>query len=207
MLRASDHWDRIYDAKRPSELSWFQEHAGLSLKLICEANIPKQSAIIDVGGGASILVDELLDRNYKNITVLDISKSALAAARRRLGHRAANVHWLQADILKLKLPENAYDLWHDRAVFHFLTAPGERDLYVRAVLRAVKPGGLVIVATFAEDGPEMCSGLPVMRYTAKQLHSEFGNAFEMISHQREFHHTPAGKVQPFVYCLCRKSFN
>jgi 2-polyprenyl-3-methyl-5-hydroxy-6-metoxy-1,4-benzoquinol methylase len=203
-VQSKDHWENVYTTKAADEVSWFQEHAALSLKLIQEAGVPLTASIIDVGGGASTLVDDLLASGYENVTVLDLSGAALATAKARLGGRAADVQWLDANILDAELGLNTYDLWHDRAVFHFLTSEQERCAYVRAVLRAVKPGGLVIVATFAEDGPSKCSGLPVMRYDAKELHAEFGEPFVLLGHEKESHHTPGGNEQKFVYCFCRK---
>jgi ubiquinone/menaquinone biosynthesis C-methylase UbiE len=203
-MQPKKHWETVYGTKDTAEVSWFQEHAALSLKLIQDANIPTTAKIIDVGGGASILVDDLLDHGYGEVTVLDISGAALDTAKARLGSRGDAVRWLEANILEAKLPEQAYDVWHDRAVFHFLTTPEERHSYVEMVLRAVKPGGLVLVATFSEDGPTECSGLPVMRYSADELHSEFGEPFALLGHEKESHETPSGKVQEFVYCLCRK---
>ena len=140
-----------------------------------------------------------------DLSVLDLSAAALHAAQARLGDAAAGVTWIEADITTVELPPRRFDLWHDRAVFHFLTDPAQRDAYVATVLRAVKPGGHVIVAAFAEDGPERCSGLPVMRYGANALHAQFGARFELLEHSREAHHTPTGVVQQFVYCFCRRS--
>ncbi len=203
-MQSKNHWEKVYGTKAPTDVSWFQEHARLSLKFIQDARIPLTATIVDVGGGASTLVDDLLVNGYRNITVLDISGAALAAAKARLGPRAANVNWLEANILGVALPHHAYDVWHDRAVFHFLVTPAERRAYVQTVLRAVKPDGLVIVATFAKDGPTKCSGLPVMRYSAEELHSEFGKSFTLLGQQKESHKAPSGNVQQFVYCLCRK---
>lgn len=202
-MESKQHWETVYSSKAPTEVSWFQEHAELSLKLIRGAAIDTSASIIDVGGGASTLVDDLLTHGFTRVTVLDLSGVALAAAQARLGARASSVQWVEANVLEADLPSHAYDVWHDRAVFHFLTAPDERQAYVRKVLQAVRPGGLVIVATFAEDGPTKCSGLPVMRYSASELHAEFGEPFQLIGHERESHHTPAGSEQKFVYCLCR----
>ena len=204
-MEPKTHWEKVYTTKSTSEVSWFQEHAKLSLKLIQDAGIPTTANIIDVGGGASTLVDDLLANGYEHITVLDISGAALAAARQRLGPQAANVQWLESNILDVSLPERHYDVWHDRAVFHFLLTSEERQAYVQTVLRSVKPGGLVLVATFGEDGPTMCSGLPVMRYSADALHHEFGELFTLLGHEKESHETPSGKVQQLVYCLCRKA--
>ena len=150
-----------------------------------------------------MLVDDLLADNFTNITVLDISASALAAAQKRLGERANRIKWLEADIINVSLPAHKFDIWHDRAVFHFLTEPSHRRAYVDSVLRSVKPGGHVIVATFAEDGPAQCSGLPAMRYRADELHNEFGKSFVLVAHEKESHHTPFGTTQQFVYCHCR----
>jgi SAM-dependent methyltransferase len=203
-MESKEHWEKVYSAKAPTEVSWFQEHAELSLKLIRGAAVPTSASIIDVGGGASTLVDDLLGDGRDRITVLDLSGVALAAAKARLGPRASSVQWVHANVLEADLPAHSYDVWHDRAVFHFLTTAGERQAYVRKVLHAVKPGGLVIVATFAEDGPAQCSGLPVMRYGATELHAEFGEPFQLLGHERESHHTPAGGEQKFIYCFCRK---
>ena len=203
-MESKQHWEQVYATRAANEVSWFQEHAALSLKLIRDAGVPAAASIIDVGCGASTLVDDLLAAGYENVSVLDLSAAALAAARSRLGSRAAAVRWMEANVLEFDFPKHAYDVWHDRAVFHFLTGEEDRQAYVRAVLRAVKPGGLVIVATFAEDGPTQCSGLPVMRYSADELHAEFGAPFQLLGHERESHHTPTGKEQKFVYCFCRK---
>jgi len=203
-MESKKHWEKVYTSKANTELSWFQEHAQLSLKIICNASIPISASIIDVGGGSSTLVDDLLANGYEHITVLDLSKAALITSKARVGACTADIQWLEANILEVELPTHAYDVWHDRAVFHFLTTEDERHAYVQKVLQAVKPGGLVIVATFAEDGPNQCSGLPVMRYSASALHSEFGEPFELIGHEKESHNTPAGNQQKFVYCFCRK---
>lgn len=199
-----EHWENVYNTKAATEVSWFQEHAALSLKLIRDAGVPKTGSIIDVGGGASTLVDDLLSGGWSALTVLDLSAGALAKAKARLDRRASGVQWLESNVLEAVLPSHAYDVWHDRAVFHFLTSPHDREAYVRQVEHAVKPGGLVIVATFADDGPTKCSGLPVMRYSAGQLHAEFGERFQLLGHERESHHTPGGSEQKFIYCFCRK---
>lgn len=204
-MQSKNHWEKVYSSKAVDAVSWFQPHAALSLDLIQSTGAARNAGIIDVGGGASTLVDDLVADRYTDLTVLDLSGAALHAARQRLGADEHRVRWIEADILDVDLPARRYDIWHDRAVFHFLTDPAERAAYVRQVLSAVKPGGHVIVATFAEDGPEQCSGLPVMRYRADELHDEFGAAFTLLRHQKEAHHTPAGKVQQFVYCYCRRT--
>ena len=204
-MQSKAHWERVYETKPTDAVSWFQVHADLSLQMIRQTGVDRTAAIIDVGGGASTLVDDLLAAGYDNLTVLDLSSAALAAASRRLGSvRSAKVGWVEANITEVELPVHAYDVWHDRAVFHFLTTPDERARYVQAVLRAVKPAGHVIVATFAEDGPSQCSGLPVVRYQADELHAEFGSGFDLVRHEKEAHHTPFGTQQQFVYCYCRK---
>lgn len=199
------HWEQVYNTKASDAVSWFQEHADQSLRLIQNIGIAKDAAIIDVGGGASTLVDDLVAEGYTDLTVLDLSSTALAVAKRRLGKLAENVHWLEGDVTRAELPIHRFDIWHDRAVFHFLTESADRHAYVERVMRAVRPGGHVIVATFAEDGPEKCSGLPVMRYRPATLHAEFGDAFLLVAHNKEAHHTPFGTVQQFVYCYCRKT--
>ena len=197
------HWDSVYGRKRADEVSWFQREPAISLDLIRRAAPETSARIIDVGGGASRLVDALSRTGYSDLTVLDLSPTALAQARARLGDAAGRVCWLEVDVLNAKLPDAQFDLWHDRAVFHFLTSPSDRDAYLAQVRRAVRPGGHLLVATFAEDGPTKCSGLPVARYSADALHSEFGGAFQLVESTREQHVTPSGTVQSFVYCLCR----
>lgn len=198
------HWDEVYVTKAAQSVSWYQPHAALSLDLIRRTGAGRDAAIIDVGGGASTLVDDLLADGYRHLSVLDLSAKALAIARRRLGAPADTVRWIAGDVTTVPLPTCHFDVWHDRAVFHFLTEPAQRRAYVQQVMRAVKPGGHVIVATFAPDGPLQCSGLPVMRYSADSLHDEFGAAFRLLEHRDEEHLTPAGKVQHFIYCHCLK---
>jgi ubiquinone/menaquinone biosynthesis C-methylase UbiE len=203
-MQQKDHWEQVYSTKPTTGVSWFQEHATQSLRLIADAGVPFSASLLDVGGGASTLVDDLLAKGYQSLAVLDISLAALKAAQIRLGANANKIQWLEGDITSIELPDQTYDVWHDRAVFHFLTSPEQRQAYVRRVLRAVKPGGHIIVSTFAEDGPLQCSGLPVMRYSADGLHAEFGDPFELVKHEKEEHRTPSGGIQQFVYCYCRK---
>ncbi len=203
-MQSKSHWERVYATRSPQAVSWYQPHANESLRLIRETGLPTSAAVIDVGGGASTLIDDLLHDGWTDLSVLDLSAAALAAARSRLGPDAERVQWIEADVTTAALPAQRYDLWHDRAVFHFLTTAEERAAYVATVLRAVRPGGHVIVGSFAEDGPTECSGLPVMRYSADALHAEFGTPFTLLRHEREEHHTPAGKVQHFVWCWCRR---
>jgi len=202
-MNLKSHWDDVYLESGSEHVSWYQPRPRLSLELIRNAVPPPNPAIIDVGGGASTLVDGLLTAGYRRITVLDLSAVALADARKRIGQAAADVTWLEADILTADLPRGATDVWHDRAVFHFLTTADARERYVAQVKRNVRPGGYVLVATFAEDGPERCSGLEVARYSAEKLHSEFGADFQRVVSEREYHVTPWGTRQSFTYCLCR----
>lgn len=203
-MQPKEHWERIYSTKVPENVGWFQEHAYQSLRLIQESGVPRTAKIIDVGGGASTLVDDLINDGYSEITVLDLSASALAVSKTRLGPRSNTIQWLEADVTNAELPNQAYDIWHDRAVFHFLTSLEERYAYIDAALKALKPGGHVIIATFAEDGPTQCSGLPVIRYSAAELQAEFGSAFKLLQNCKEEHHTPFGTIQKFVYCHFQK---
>jgi len=165
--------------------------------------LSKSSAIIDVGGGASTFVDDLIARGFENVTVLDLSAGAITQARQRLGARGARVMWLVGDITEVELPERAFDFWHDRAVFHFLTDEAARGRYIESVRHALRPNGHVLVATFGPTGPEKCSGLPVMRYSAEGIHDQFGDEFRKVGSDEEVHHTPWGTEQEFVYCYCR----
>jgi SAM-dependent methyltransferase len=201
MVDPRQHWEGVYSNKASDEVSWFQPHAASSLRLI-ESVADKDAEVIDVGGGTSTLVDDLLDVGYRHVTVLDLAESALATSRKRLGERARTVQWIAVDITRATLPVAQYDVWHDRAVFHFLIDPADRTRYVEQVLKSVKPGGHVIVAAFGPDGPLQCSGLEVMRYAPDTLHAEFGAPFRLLGHETEIHHTPAGKEQEFVYCYC-----
>jgi ubiquinone/menaquinone biosynthesis C-methylase UbiE len=199
-----NHWERIYQTKDVYTVSWFQPEARQSLDLITRFAPDRGAAIIDVGAGTSVLVDDLLGSGYTDITVLDVSETALEISRQRLAKDVARVSWIAADIRNAPLGELVYSVWHDRAVFHFLTDAADRRAYVAQVQRAVRPGGYVLVATFAEDGPATCSGLPVVRYSAASLHSEFGAAFRIVTSAHEDHHTPGGREQSFLYCLCRR---
>lgn len=202
-MAADSHWDDIYGRKGADAVSWYRPHLERSLEFITATGLPSDAALIDVGAGASTLVDDLLTRGFSNLTVLDLSEAAIETAKKRLGPRADSVRWSVGDITKVELPEAAYDFWHDRAVFHFLREPAARRRYVDAVRRALKPGGHVLVATFGPQGPERCSGLDVVRYDADGLHGEFGGEFRKVSNATELHTTPWGSEQQFVYCYCR----
>lgn len=197
------HWDAVYRAKGATGVSWYQPKAAISLELIRRLAPDRATPILDVGGGASTLADGLLEAGYLDLTVLDLAPSALELAQRRLGERAARVRWLAADVLDAPLPAAHWGLWHDRAVFHFLVRPDDRERYVAQVRRAVRPGGHVLVAAFGLDGPAKCSGLEVVRYGPDSMHGEFGDDFRLLESVSEEHRTPTGAVQSFVYCLCR----
>jgi SAM-dependent methyltransferase len=197
-----NHWERIYSGKAERELGWFQERPTVSLELIARSSLPPDARIVDVGGGASRLVDCLLAGGYTDVTVLDVAEAPLAQARRRLGPQAARVTWIVADVTEWK-PPAPFDLWHDRAVFHFLTDPDDRDAYRNVLRRAVRPGGIAIIGTFALDGPERCSGLPVVRYSPQSLRDELGAGFELLDGAADGHQTPGGAVQRFQFARLR----
>jgi len=195
------HWEQVYRTKEPDQVSWFQADARLSREMIVGAVPDRTASIIDIGAGASTLADGLLGAGYRHLTVMDLSSAALELAKVRLGPLASSVTWQTADVLTAALPAQAFDVWHDRAVFHFLTDPVDRTRYVAQVCHAVRPGGIVLVATFAEDGPLRCSGLEVARYSAAELHAQFGPAFTVLTSDRELHTTPSGATQSFTYCV------
>jgi trans-aconitate methyltransferase len=192
------HWQNVYATKAEKEVSWFQENPAPSLDLIAASGISSDAAMIDVGGGASRLVDSLIEKGFRRITILDLSAKALEEAKKRLGHRGDEVDWIVADVTAWE-PSNTYDLWHDRAAFHFLTESMDRDAYVARLKKAVRPGGHVIIATFAPDGPERCSGLPIMRYDPESLASTLGPAFELAESRKHDHLTPGGNTQRFQF--------
>lgn len=198
------HWEQVYQHKASDQVSWYAPHLATSLKLIERATAGNRHAvIIDVGGGEATLVDDLLLKSYTNVSVLDISQAAIDVARARLGPSAARVRWVCDDITTAALSDAAFDVWHDRAAFHFLTNEDDRVRYVQQVMRSVKPGGHVIVSTFGPEGPQKCSGLEVMRYSADALHDKFGRRFTLIDSSTELHATPFGTTQQFLYCFCR----
>ena len=197
------HWESVYRLKGPSEVSWYQAEARLSFGWIRKLAPATGDPVIDVGGGASVLVDELGTAGYTNVTVLDLAPAALDRARDRLGPRGSGVTWIEADVLSAALPSGGFAFWHDRAVFHFLTDPADRARYVAQVRWSVRPGGHVLIATFAADGPTRCSGLDVMRYAPPELQAQFGPGFVLVAAEREEHQTPSGARQAFTYCICR----
>jgi 2-polyprenyl-3-methyl-5-hydroxy-6-metoxy-1,4-benzoquinol methylase len=202
-MDTQDHWQSVYVQKSPDSVSWYQATPVHSLALITQAAPDVGARILDIGGGASTLVDALQAAGYTALTVLDLASAALAHAQARLGADAAAVTWVAADVLTVDLPAASVDVWHDRAVFHFLTQPAARVQYVAQVVHALRPGGHVVIATFAEDGPTRCSGLEVARYTPEALQQVFGAAFVLERSEREVHVTPSGSTQAFTYAVFR----
>jgi SAM-dependent methyltransferase len=200
------HWESVYSTKGEREVSWFQESPAPSLELIALAGLSEGGSIIDIGGGASRLVDALVERNIAQVTVLDLSAAALDAAKERLGDKGAGVKWVTADVTTWE-PTQTYDVWHDRAAFHFLTDPADQSAYVERMKRAVKRGGHVVIGTFALDGPEKCSGLPIVRYDAAALSAILGDDFNLIDTRRHDHATPWGALQRFQFSTFRRNQN
>lgn len=203
-LSRKDHWEAVYTTKGENEVSWFQENPAPSLDLIELARPTSQSAIVDIGGGASRLVDSLVGHGFRNVTVLDLSEAALVSARARLGDKGQGVHWVTADVTRWH-PDQSYDIWHDRAAFHFLTQAADRAAYVARLKQAIKPGAHAIIGTFALDGPEKCSGLPVNRYDAASLGEALEGGFELIDTRRHEHATPWNAIQRFQFCVFRRT--
>ena len=199
----SDHWQNVYVSKGENQVSWFQETPAISLELIELAGAMPGSGIIDIGGGASRLADCLVSRGYQDVTVLDLSAAALASARSRMGDRANRVTWIAADVTVWE-PSRSYDIWHDRAAFHFLTEPLDQAAYVDRLRRALRASGHAIIGTFAPDGPERCSGLPVSRYDAARLAATLGSGFELVDTRRHDHVTPWGATQTFQFSTFRR---
>lgn len=200
---APAHWDDVYRRRGTERVSWFRPRLEISLELVAAAGTPPDTAVIDVGGGASTLVDDLLDRGFRAITVLDISSKALDVARRRLGSRADRVRWIHQDVTRWQPEPDAYGLWHDRALFHFLVDREPRRRYVDTLRRALTPGGHAVLATFGPEAPPRCSGLPVRRYRAEDLEVELGPGFTLEASRTEEHATPSGTIQQFTYGLLR----
>ncbi|TAN52537.1 MAG: class I SAM-dependent methyltransferase [Methylococcaceae bacterium] len=203
-MHPKDHWEQVYAARSTDRLGWYKPHLQTSLRWIEEIGLAMDDPIIDVGGGAATLVDDLLDEGYRAITVLDLSRAALSAVKARLGGKAERVTWLEGDIASVDLPAQRYALWHDRAVLHFLTAPEQQRAYREQLLKALKPDGHVIIGTFAPEAPPRCSGLPVQRYSLEQLQSALGREFALKRDHKELHVTPGGVEQMYLYCqFCR----
>jgi ubiquinone/menaquinone biosynthesis C-methylase UbiE len=198
-----DHWQTVYQEKGEHQVSWFQEQPSISLDLMSDVGAKTNTAIVDIGGGASRLVDALVDNGYRDLTVLDLSESAISIAKQRLGTRAAGVSWIVADVTQWQ-PSRQYDLWHDRAAFHFLTETADQNAYGERLTRALRPGGHAIIGTFALDGPERCSGLPVVRYDSSHLSVALGHGFALIAERRHDHKTPWGAIQRFQFSVFRR---
>lgn len=203
-MEPAEHWRQVYEAKQPHEVSWFQPLPTPSLEALDRIAADPSQSFIDIGGGASTLVDALLGRGWRDLTVLDIAEPALATGRQRLGQRAADFHWVAADIVSWA-PDRAFDVWHDRAVFHFLIGEADRTAYRRALRRGTRPGSHVIIATFAPNGPEKCSGLPVRRYDAAGLAAELGPDFLAVADWPQVHVTPRGSEQRFQWAIFRRA--
>ncbi len=201
---AKQHWERVYETKRPHEVSWYQPEPDISLVLIEELALARDAAIVDVGGGASSLAARLLGLGFADITVVDISARAIESARANLGTDATRVRWLEQDVLAWS-PERRYALWHDRAVFHFILDPADQRRYADLLRSALIPGGKAIIGTFAADGPTTCSGLPVARYDADRLTAVFGTGYTTLATRREEHHTPGNSIQPFTWVTLERS--
>ncbi len=199
-----NHWQRVYATKSAQAVSWYRPHLEVSLELLAAAGLSPGSRVIDIGAGASTLVDDLLERGVRDITVLDVSEQALAIAQERLGARARLVHWLAGDVLQAALPPGGFDFWHDRAVLHFLTDPADARRYVQRVEASLPAGAHAVIASFAPDGPERCSGLPVARRSAEDIAELFAPAWVLVQSRAERHRTPAGAEQSFAYALLRK---
>jgi Methyltransferase domain len=197
------HWEQVYAGKSSTGVSWYQPSAERSLALIKATGIAPDAAVIDIGGGASVLVDQLLEAGFSDVTVLDLAASGLALSKARLGPRAGQVHWIEADLLSWT-PDRAYGLWHDRAVFHFLTGADERARYRANLKNGLAKGGWLIMAAFSPDGPERCSGLPVQRWSPETLAAELGPEFLLVESFREAHRTPGGAMQNFIWCRFRR---
>ena len=197
-MNRQEHWNQVYQTKGAQDVSWYQRRPDLSLALIAASGVSKDAGIIDVGGGASALVDFLLDDGFKRVGVLDLSGAALAQSRARLGARAGAVEWFEADVTSFE-PSHRFGLWHDRAVLHFLTAEADRRGYVATLRRTLQRGGAVVISTFALDGPPKCSGLEVMRYDEHSIRAELGEEFQLQEVRRETHMTPWESEQRFIY--------
>ncbi len=203
-MKSKSHWENVYATKPPERVGWYAPHLHTSLAMIANCVAEKNARVIDVGGGASTLVDDLRGRGYEQITVLDLSSAALSTTRSRLGIAAAKVEWIEGDVKTVELPPAYYDIWHDRAVFHFLIKADDRQQYVQNMQRSLKDDGHVIIATFSPEAPPKCSGLEVRRYNPKLLQSELGGGFELQEQKSEMHLTPGGVEQMYLYCHFRK---
>lgn len=201
----SQHWERVYTAKSPDQMSWHAPHLATSLEWISQVAPNYHASIIDVGGGASTLVDDLLASGFDNLTVADISRAAIEHSQSRLGSASSNVDWTIGDITTISLPNATFDIWHDRAVFHFLVDDKDRASYRGQLAHALKPLGQLVLATFSNNAPRSCSGLPVLRYDAESIQREFAPEFRLVKSAVIPHQTPAGVIQEFLYCRMERA--
>ena len=204
-MTVKEHWEQVYSTRMVDKLGWYKPRLDLSLEWISDIGLGAGEPIIDVGGGASTLIDDLVDEGFESLTVLDISESALEASKKRLGRQADLVMWLCGDITTYTMPEKRFALWHDRAMFHFLTDPAQQEAYRANLLRALRPGGHAIIACFAPEAPPKCSGLPVQRYDSASIADRFGDGIELVKEKNELHITPGGVEQMYVFSLFRRS--
>lgn len=204
-MNDAEHWEEIYSTKSSKQVGWYTPHLETSIKWITELNLTTEDPVIDVGGGVSTLVDDLLVAGHKKLTVLDLSESAISLTRKRLGALSSSITWLQGDVTQIELPPQYFKLWHDRAVFHFLIDPEQQQRYKDVLLKALKVDGHLIIGTFDLEAPPQCSGLPVQRYTSEILCNTFGKEFQLKRHQHEVHRTPSGVEQTYVYCLFQRT--
>lgn len=204
MENRKEHWNKVYDSKMPTEVSWYEPMPETSLNYIAECKLEEDAAIIDIGGGDSFLAEFLLARGFKDVTVVDISEKAIERAKQRLGERAEEITWIVADASEFK-PDKQYDLWHDRAAFHFLTEDEQVERYLQTVKRSVKPGGFLVMGTFSENGPKKCSGIEIRQYSIDQMQALFSNGFTTLGCKNIDHETPSGGTQNFTFCSFRKN--
>jgi len=198
-----NHWEQIYQTKKPDQVSWYQPTPVTSLSFFEQYNVPKEAKIIDIGGGDSFLVDHLLNRGYKDITVLDISESSLERAKSRLGDRSGLVKWIVEDAATFE-PTERYDFWHDRAAFHFLTKEDEIQNYINTVQQSINPSGILVLGTFSEQGPKKCSGIEIKQYSETSMTDRLKGSFEKIKCITVEHKTPFDTIQQFIFCSFRK---
>ena len=203
MNNKQQHWDRVYSEKQPIEVSWYEPMPQVSLELIKDFGLPKDAAIIDIGGGDSFLAEFLVSLGYTNVSVVDISEKAIERAKKRMCEKAVEITWIVADVSDFQ-PKAQYDLWHDRATFHFLTTSDKKEKYLQTMRNSVKSGGYVIMATFSDKGPEKCSGLEVQRYSVGEMQQVFATDFNMLSGKNVEHKTPSGATQNFSFCSFQK---
>ena len=200
-MNETEHWEEIYSTRSASQVGWYAAHLETSIKWITELKLAPEDPLIDIGGGASTLVDDLLKSGHRNLTVLDLSRRALQLSQQRLNQQSSAITWLNGDVTEIELPPKYFCMWHDRAVFHFLIEAEAQQKYRDAMLKTLKIGGYFLIGTFSPDAPPQCSGLPVQRYTSDLLGKIFGKEFELKRQQNEIHYTPSGVEQAYIYCL------